>query len=225
MNPDQQRRALLALDVDGVLLDAGRGGRGPWQISFGQRFGVDARRLDDTLFGTPWPDVITGRRPVEAALAEALAALGWDMGVEAALACWFEEDFVVDPMIVAAAMHWSDLGVPLALVSNQEPRRARYLEQRLTPLLPAFRTAFSGDVGVVKGDGGFYSRAERHLGLEPGAPVVFLDDTAANVEMASTQGWTGIHFAQDGEWRDEVDAALAGAGGGSPPGSGSAGPR
>ena len=97
-----------------MLLDAGRGGRGPWQVSFGERFGVDPRRLNDTLFGAPWPDVITGRRPVEAALAEALAALGWDMGVEAALQCWFEEDFVVDPVVVAAATHWSDLGVPLA---------------------------------------------------------------------------------------------------------------
>jgi putative hydrolase of the HAD superfamily len=211
-NPDPHRRTLLALDVDGVLLDAGRGGRGPWQVSFGERFGVDPRRLDDTLFGTPWPDVITGRRPVEAALAEALAALGWDMGIEAALQCWFEEDFVVDPVIVAAATHWSDLGVPLALVSNQEPRRARYLEQRLAPLLPPFAAAFSGDVGAVKGDDGFYSRAERHLGLEPGAAVVFLDDTAANVEAASAHGWTGIHFTGDGDWRDEVDAALARAG-------------
>ena len=43
-------RSLLALDVDGVLLDSQRGGRGPWQVAFGERFGVDARRLDETLF-------------------------------------------------------------------------------------------------------------------------------------------------------------------------------
>src|SRR5580698_4183043 len=157
MNPDQHGRALLALDVDGVLLDAGRDGRGSWQVSFGERFDVDPRRLNDTLFAAPWPDVVTGRRPVEAVLAEALASLGWDMGVEAALQCWFDEDFVVDPEVVAAARQWSEHGVPLALVSNQEPRRARYLEQRLAPLLPPFATAFSGDVGAVKGDRGFYS--------------------------------------------------------------------
>jgi FMN phosphatase YigB (HAD superfamily) len=212
---DQRGRVLLALDVDGVLLDAGRDGRGPWQVSFGERFGVDPFRLNDTLFAAPWPDVITGQRPVEAALAEALAALGWDMGVEAALQCWFEEDFVVDPMVLAAATQWSELGVPLALVSNQEPRRARYLEQRLTPLLPPpFGTAFSGDIGAVKGDCGFYSRAERHLGLEPGAPVVFLDDTLANVVVASAHGWKGIHFSPGGQWHDEVAAALDRAGGG-----------
>ena len=36
------RPELLALDVDGVLLDPWRGGRGPWQLAFGERFGVDA---------------------------------------------------------------------------------------------------------------------------------------------------------------------------------------
>jgi hypothetical protein len=40
-----------------VLLDAGRGGRGPWQVSFGERFGVDPRRLDDTLVAAPWTAV------------------------------------------------------------------------------------------------------------------------------------------------------------------------
>jgi HAD superfamily hydrolase (TIGR01509 family) len=208
MNPDQHGRALLALDVDGVLLDAGRGGRGPWQVSFGERFDVDPRRLNDTLFANPWPDVVTGRRPVEAALAEALAALGWDMGVEDALQCWLEEDFVVDPAVVAAASQWSGHGVPLALVSNQEPRRARYLEQRLAPLLPPFAAAFSGDLGAVKSDGAFYSRAEHHLGLQPGAPVVFLDDSPANVEVASAHGWTCIHFTPDGDWHQRVSAAL-----------------
>jgi hypothetical protein len=110
MNPEQHGRVLLARDVDGVLLDTGRSRRGLWQASFGERFGVDPRRLNDTLFAAPWPDIVTSRRPVEAALAEALAALGWDMGVEAALQCWFEEDFVVDPAVVAAATQWSDHG-------------------------------------------------------------------------------------------------------------------
>jgi len=39
---------LLALDVDGVLLDPQRGGRGPWQVAFSERFGVaacDQRRI------------------------------------------------------------------------------------------------------------------------------------------------------------------------------------
>jgi len=129
--PQGNIRTLLALDVDGVILDPQRGGRGRWQIAFGERFGVDAGRLDDTLFATAWLDVITGKRPVESALHEALQELGWGMGVDAALQCWFEEDFVTAPAVVAWAAAWSQRGIPLALVSNQEPRRARFILDRL----------------------------------------------------------------------------------------------
>ena len=202
-------RTLLALDVDGVILDPERGGRGPWQLAFSERFGVDAGRLDETLFAGAWADVITGKRPVESALNEALQELGWGMGVDAALHCWFEEDFVTAPAIMAAATTWSQLGIPLALVSNQEPRRARFIEDRLAPLLRISGVAFSGDLGVVKADPAFYDRAEHRLGVVGhGRSVVFLDDILSNVQTAARHGWTAIHFTRDGDWRTKVAAAL-----------------
>jgi FMN phosphatase YigB (HAD superfamily) len=208
-------RTLLALDVDGVILDPQRGGRGRWQIAFGERFGVDAGRLDDTFFATAWLDVITGKRPVESALNEALQELGWGMGVDAALQCWFEEDFVTVPTVMAAAAAWSQLGIPLALVSNQEPRRARFIGDRLASLLPIGGVAFSGDLGVVKSDPAFYDRAERRLGVVGlGQSVVFLDDTPSNVATAARHGWTAIHYAKDKDWEREVAAALQHARGG-----------
>jgi HAD superfamily hydrolase (TIGR01509 family) len=202
-------QTLLALDVDGVLIDPWRGGRGPWQLAFGERFGVDAADLDETLFATAWSEVIVGRRPVESALAEALHELGWDMGVEAALQCWFEEDFVLEPAVITAAAAWAELGIPLALVSNQERRRARYLEERLAQVLPLSGVAFSGDLALVKTDPDFYNRAERRLGIGGhGGAVVFLDDTPSNVEAALRHGWVGIHFAKDTDWQGGVGAAL-----------------
>ena len=211
-------RAFLALDVDGVILDPARGGRGPWQVAFSERFGVDATRLDETLFGTAWADVLTGRRDIGDALSDALRELGWGMGAEAALRCWFEEDFVVDPMVMEAAKAWASEGVPLALVSNQEPRRARYLEERLGPLLPIRGAAFSGDVGLVKSDPDFYERAERRLDIVGlGRAVVLLDDTQRNIEAATHHRWTGIHYRKDGDWLRAVMDALARARGGAPP--------
>jgi putative hydrolase of the HAD superfamily len=203
-------RVLLALDVDGVILDPARAGRGPWQAAFSERFGVDASRLDETLFGTAWADVITGRRDIRDALSDALRELRWGMGVEAALRCWFEEDFVVEPIVVEAARAWASEGVALALVSNQEPRRGRYLEERLGPLLPIRAVAFSGDLGLVKKDPDFYERAERRLDIVGrGRAVVFLDDTQGNIETATRHGWTGIHYRKDRDWHGAVTDALA----------------
>ena len=207
--PKGRTRALLALDVDGVILDPRRGGRGPWQLTFGERFGVDARRLDEAFFASGWADVITGKRPVESTLSEVLQQLGWGMGVDAALQCWFEEDFVTAPAVMAAANAWAQLGIPLALVSNQEPRRARFIESRLAPVLPIAGVAFSGDLGLVKSDPDFYGEAERRLGVVGlGRSVVFLDDTLGNVETADRHGWTAIHFTVDKDWRREVATAL-----------------
>ena len=165
--------------------------------------------LDETLFATAWADVITGKRPVESALTEALQELGWGIGVDDALRCWFEEDFVTTPAVMAAATAWSQLGVPLALVSNQEPRRARFIEDRMASLLPISGVAFSGDLGVVKSDPAFYHQAELCLGVAgTGQSVVFLDDTPRNVEVAASHGWTAVHFTKDGDWQGDVSAAL-----------------
>lgn len=206
------RQTLLALDIDGVLLDPMRGGLGRWQEAFSDHFGVDGARLDGALFAGSWADVIVGRRSIESALDEALCALGWEIEVEAALRCWFEADFVVDPDVVAAVRDWSAAGCAMALVSNQERRRARFLEARLARLLPLAGTAFSGDLGTVKDDPAFYRRAEEHLGLRRAASVVFLDDTPANVEVASRHGWQAVQFVPGGDWRHLVEAALDGTG-------------
>jgi HAD superfamily hydrolase (TIGR01509 family) len=140
------------------------------------------------------------------------------MGVEAALQCWFEEDFVVEPNVMGAARAWASEGVALALVSNQEPRRARYLEERLAPLLPIRAVALSGDLGLVKNDPDFYERAERRLDIVGlGRAVVFLDDTQGNIETATRHGWTGIHYRKDRDWHRAATNALARARGGAAP--------
>ena len=170
------------------------------------------------MFTERWAEVIVGNRPLEIALGEALHELGWAMGVEAALGCWFEEDLVIDQAVAEAARGWAAQGIPLALVSNQEPLRARFLEEHLAPFLPFMGTAFSGDLGATKKERAFYERAELHLGIVGGgSAVVFLDDTLENIDAARRHGWTGVHFTPDGDWRRDVTEALDRAGEAGPP--------
>ena len=90
----------LILDVDGVLLDAMRGGRGSWKYEFSSRFNVDADELREDFFEPYWDDIIIGKRDFVPALGAALHSLRWDIDVEDALACWFEADFVPNDDVV-----------------------------------------------------------------------------------------------------------------------------
>jgi putative hydrolase of the HAD superfamily len=213
MQVDTPRQApeavVVALDVDGVLLDPGRGGRGPWQVAFSQQFGVDADLLDQAYFRRAWREVIVGRDPIETTLGAAMRGLGWDIGVEDALSCWFEADFVVDPEVVEAANHWSRRGIRVVLATNQEIRRARYLEQRLATLIPLGGIACSGVLGLLKDDPAFYAQAERQLGIAPDrTSVVFVDDTEGNVEAARRHGWKSLLFSRDSDWRQSAERAI-----------------
>jgi putative hydrolase of the HAD superfamily len=200
---------VVALDVDGVLLDPARDGRGPWQVAFSQQFGVDADLLDQAYFRRSWPEVIVGRQAVETTLAAAMQDLGWDIGVEDALRCWLEADFVVDPEVVEAANHWSRDGIRVVLATNQEIRRARYLEQRLATLFPLSGMACSGAIGILKGDPAFYAASERQLEIAPDrTSVVFLDDTQSNVEAAGRHGWKSLLFSRESDWRQGVERAI-----------------
>lgn len=52
---------------------------------------------------------------------------------------------------------------------------------------------FSADVGLVKPEAAIYALAEARFGGTP-AQLVFLDDTAANIDAARARGWRTVHF-------------------------------
>jgi putative hydrolase of the HAD superfamily len=199
---------VLALDVDGVLLDPAGAGPGGWQQVVGERFGVDPGPLRRVFFARQWPDVVVGRTAVEPALGRALDELGWTMTVEELLGCWFEADFTLDLDVLDAVRGWADDGARLVLVTNQEHRRARYLQERLGALIPLGGMAYSAGLGRLKEDPAFYALASARLGLGDGA-VVLVDDAPGNVEAARRHGWAAVPFTKDGDWRAAIAAALS----------------
>ena len=207
---DRSRQTVLALDVDGVLLDPERGGKGRWQNALHERYGLDPTLLDEAFFQSSWSEVIVGREPVEPALARALLELGWDIDVESVLSCWFEADFEVDHEVVRAVIGWADSGVRVVLATNQEVRRARYLELNLGAVLPIEGIAYSGAVGALKSNPAFYPAADHLLGIDSStSSVVFVDDSLENLGAAEGHGWHGIHFRKQSDWRSQIGAALA----------------
>jgi putative hydrolase of the HAD superfamily len=176
----------------------------------GAQYGVDVGELRSVFFEGAWHEVIVGRLAIEETLAKAIDELRWPMTVEDFLRSWFEADYLVDHEVVDAVRRWEGEGARLVLVTNQEHRRARFLEERLATLLPIGGMAYSGAVGVMKKDPAFYPVACERLGIDrDDGTVVFVDDRVENVGAARRHGWAAVHFTKDGDWRSEIDAALA----------------
>jgi putative hydrolase of the HAD superfamily len=200
---------VVALDVDGVLLDATGGGKGHWTNELSERFGLDGRALQTAFFRPYWSEVIVGTRPIEPALELALRELQWDLTVEDVLGCWFEADFEIDRDVVDAVRDWRKRGAEIVLATNQEHRRADFLRTRLHDIVPFASFLYSADLGAQKRHPAFFTAASERLGLADRArPVVLVDDDSANIDAARAHGWTGVHFSKHDGWRAEIDDAL-----------------
>ena len=201
-------RTLLAVDIDGVLLDSERGGDGFWQTTLHERFGISSDDLVARFFEPHWPAIVIGREALLPALAEVLAELDDSLDPVEFVRHWFDTDFVMNLDVVQLVASWARRGVPVLLVTNQEPLRAAYLWQHLGPAVGASAMAYSGGLGVTKDDPDFFRRTMDVLDIDQDSRVVFVDDAAANVTSANEAGWAAVLYADSAEWRDVVDSFL-----------------
>jgi len=201
---------ILALDVDGVLLDPERHGAGNWSDEVETRFGITRAHLRDAFFTPSWDDVINGRRPIEDALGEALESIDTGASVDDVLDCWFDADYAVIDRAVALARRATDRGVEVVLATNQEHRRAAYLRRRIGAEIELRDVIYSADLGCQKHDPAFFELASERLNVprDRRSSVLFVDDVEHNVDTARAAGWQAVHAPPGGRWIDEARALL-----------------
>jgi putative hydrolase of the HAD superfamily len=192
---------VIALDVDGVLIDATRKGTSGWLEVVGPRFGLTREDMQPFFAGV-FHEVILGRVDVEAALADHFTAISSDADPAAFLQGWLREDSHINEEVVVAAEAWARAGVPIVLATTQEHRRVDRLRALFGKRLALVDVLYSAELGVAKPDPEFFRIADERIG---GKPVVFIDDALANVEAARTHGWTAIHYPAETNWRDLVE--------------------
>jgi len=207
----RMRRVVIALDVDGVLLESRPKARGSWQDALERRWPVDRRELADAFFGPHWQSIVCGRQPLEPVLAAVLLELEWPMTAAELIGFWFEADFHLNHLVVSAALAWHRAGATLVLATNQEHRRAAYLRNRIEPILPITGVAYSGALGATKDDLGFYERARRELGIGGDSLVTLVDDDHRNVVAARAAGWSAVFFGEANRALSEVKATSSAA--------------
>ncbi len=197
---------LLALDVDGVLLDPDRGGDGHWTNELQRRHDITRDQLREHFFTRHWDDVVNGRQPLEGALDAALDEIGSRCSAADVIDCWHAADFVVIDDAVDLARRAVGAGVPVVLATNQSHERAAHLHAALGERFPIADVWYSAEFGVQKHDARFFELARGRV--HPATDIVFVDDTPVNVERAAESGWHAIHADGSTSWTDTVAALL-----------------
>lgn len=185
-------RPILALDVDGVIIHGFP--RTRWDETLEADLGIDPARMQEEFFDPHWHQVMRGVMPVEPPLTDFLKAYGTKVTTKEFLAYWHGKDAHVRHEVINAALGWRGrTSGRLALATNQDLTRAKYLREDLG-LGEHFETmVVSCEIGAAKPEPEYFQKADEVLGRAAGQMVIFLDDLLANVETARNHGWTAHH--------------------------------
>jgi putative hydrolase of the HAD superfamily len=198
-------RAVL-IDVDGVLV-TGRPEDGlSWSYGLERDLGIPPDLLQQRFFAPYWPDVVTGRAGLRETLAPALAEIAPTVSCETLLEYWFGRDARLNEALMLEIATLRRDGLIIALASNQEHLRARYLSERLGLGAQVDHFYYSAAIGARKPDVAFYRHIESHLG-EPPEALLLIDDTVENIQAAQRSGWRAAHWAAPRHLSDIVAEA------------------
>lgn len=171
----------VVFDADGVLQGRRPGFvRGLIRLG-GPRFALDCLRAEATTI-TGTPDLVATLDAV--ARRHRVATTGEEL-----MRRWL--DIVVDPEALALVAELRAAGTVVALGTNQQPYRGRWMQQQLG--YPALFDAsfYSFELGVAKPEPGFFLAVIDGLGLPPAA-ITFVDDLPGNVRAARRVGMRAV---------------------------------
>ena len=107
----------------------------------------------------------------------------------------------LDPVVLHLVHH---LSVRVALLTDNPPMMAEAMPRRFPALVGVFEPMiFSDQLGVLKPELEAFRLAVERIGV-PAGDVLFIDDTAANVEGARAAGLQAYHFTSSAALAQEL---------------------
>lgn len=181
----------LVLDVDGVLIGGFPNTR--WDARLEEDLGVRPKLMQRHFFEKHWQDVMRGFIPVEEPLEAFLEKYHPEVSVTELLSYWHGNDAFVAHHVIEAAQSWKKrTGGQLAIATNQDQTRARYISEDLQ-FSEIFDTQIiSCNIGCAKPEREYFAQADLLLGRSADQSALFLDDLKQNVEAAVDHGWQAM---------------------------------
>jgi putative hydrolase of the HAD superfamily len=172
----------IAFDLDGVLI--------PTNSSydyFETRHGI-TRAHFGKFFSGPYDDAMLGKVDLFEILPAALKTWNWPGTVEEFAAAWFESCYECEPEGLEVLRELKSRDVLCIVASNQDNRRAAFLESQSWMQDFFHRAFFSCRMGVRKPSVSYFEAIQTAAGLAPNE-ILFIDDKLENVEGARLCGW------------------------------------
>jgi len=183
---------IIVWDFDGVLNANIVDGRFVWADRLDADWGIDAAAMAAHLFHRDRiGQIMRGQSDLRDELVTWLQLAGHDVDPDAFLDYWFARDALPDAEVLR---HLQRDGVRHVIGTNNEARRASYIENDMGFAEKVSHIFASGRIGHAKPDAGFFQRIEDWSVAERQTHVL-IDDTLANVEAAQARGWQGFHFS------------------------------
>ncbi len=191
---------VLLLDADGVMQQVADG----WLDSVRAASDGNADALLADIFAAERPCLV-GNGDFRSALANVLAARGIAASVDEVMTAWTRIEPIEDVLVHVERLRAA--GITVALASNQQSHRARYMRRELGYEHLFDHLFFSCDLGVVKPDPEYFELIVQRLRC-PAERILFLDDHHANVAAAAAVGLQARQFRAATQLI-EIDALLA----------------
>ncbi|MFA3918128.1 HAD family hydrolase [Ruegeria hyattellae] len=188
--------SIIAWDFDGVLNRNIRDGVFLWAENFERDLGQSLDVFTKHIFADDFDRFITGQEDLRDRVASWANLVGFDPGPDALLEYWFSNDALPDVEVLKVQAALSARGIKHVIATNNEARRARYIE---TVMGFADRVGYvfaSGRMGVRKPDPAFYVRITETLDVAP-ERMLLIDDYQASVDAARAIGWQAHFFSDD----------------------------
>jgi putative hydrolase of the HAD superfamily len=187
---------VLVLDLDGVVSIAHPGSAQPWYATLKADLGLDYEDIERDFFRTAeFLEVLRGRLDLYVALHAYFEPRGLADRIEAFVGYWFAKDAVLDSAVLAQAAAWRKrTGGRCFAGTNQEHHRIAWLKENAGLGEHFDDIIYSAALGVCKPERVFFTNAQARMGVTVAQSILFVDDSAANVDGARMAGWRAMLY-------------------------------
>ena len=202
------RHRIIAWDFDGVLNLNKVDGVLIWKQNFERDIGRSESEFSEFVFRSGrFSEALVGKLDVRDLVAEWVVLSGCLKSADEILNYWFDKDARPDPRTLALLQRSRQTGFVNVLATNNEARRAHYIEHEMGMAQHLDRIFAAGPMGSKKPDPRFFKTIQGALGA-PASDFLLIDDAIENTEAARAQGWSAFQF-EPGDY-DGLEEALFG---------------